>query len=79
MKNTAYLIRIKIQNNQNTGLNFKKATTTSSYNYKCCQPGGVPNFSAAQSDFLIVMPLIPNFKNNSGDKQIIDAVIHENE
>ena len=30
----------------------------------------MPNFSAAQGEFLIMMPLIPNFKNNSGDKQI---------
>ena len=41
---------------------------------------GGPNFSAAQGEFLTMMPLTPSFKNNSRDKLIIvDVVIHENE
>ena len=31
---------------------------------------GVPEFSAARSEFPNMMSFIPNFKSNSGDKQI---------
>ena len=41
--------------------------------------GACQNFSVAQGEILITMSIIHNFKNNSGDKQIIDVVIHENE
>ena len=56
---------------------------SSPYKIQACKCGphrGGPNFSAAQGEFLTMMPLTPSFKNNSRDKLIIiDVVIHENE